>query len=68
MNLTDPAAAGIDVAFEAVASRARALGGGVLATEIVGLVPERFMPDPQKEAARLLKTPGRSLESALTAR
>jgi glutamate formiminotransferase len=68
MNLTDPAAAGIDVAFDAVATRARGVRGDVLAAEIVGLVPERFLPDPQREAARLLKTPGRSLESALTAR
>lgn len=65
MNLTDPAAAGVDRAFRAVAERAASEGVGVHATELVGLPPERFMPDPDAEAARLLKEPGRSLERVL---
>jgi glutamate formiminotransferase len=64
MNLTTPRLAGIDDAYEAVAATARATGATVIATEIVGLVPERFMPNPQREAARLLIKPGRSLEAA----
>jgi glutamate formiminotransferase len=67
MNLTDPSATGMDDAFLAVASRATAQRAEVLATEIVGLVPERFMPDSEGQAARLLLRPGRSLESALDA-
>lgn len=65
MNLTDPQQTGIDVAFDAVAHEAQRVGIRVVGTEIVGLPPERFMPDPQKEAARLLIRPGRSLENAL---
>lgn len=67
MNLTDPARAGIDDAYREVAARAAEEGVEVDATEIVGVPPERFMPDPDAEAARLLKEPGRSLESALEA-
>ncbi len=64
MNLTTPRDVGIDAAFEAVTGL---LGsrGGVTATEIVGLVPESLMPNPNAEAARLLMSPGRSLQSAL---
>ena len=65
MNLTDPQQTGVDAAFEAVAHEAQRIGVEVTGTEIVGLPPERFMPDPQKEAARLLIRPGRSLENAL---
>ena len=65
MNLTDPARAGIDVAFDSVASLAASEGVTVHATELVGLPPERFMPDPDAEAARLLLEPGRSLELVL---
>ena len=65
MNLVEPHVTGIDTAFEAVADEARARRVDVLRTEIVGLPPRRFMPDPQKEAARLLMKPGRSLESEL---
>ncbi|MDQ3956868.1 MAG: hypothetical protein M3273_00945 [Actinomycetota bacterium] len=65
MNLTRPEAAGINRAFATVASLARDAGAEVTATEIVGLPPERFMPDPDAEAARLLIEPGRSLERAL---
>jgi glutamate formiminotransferase len=65
MNLTDPARAGVDVAYREVAERAAAAGVQVHATELVGIPPERFMPDPDAEAARLLVEPGRSLERAL---
>ena len=65
MNLIDPATTGIDEAFDAVAARARVVGAEVTGSEIVGLVPERFMPDPNGEAARTLIAPGRSLETAL---
>ena len=65
MNLIDPAAIGIDDAFELVAAGADAVGAEITATEIVGLVPDRFLPDPDATAARLLMESGRSLESAL---
>ena len=65
MNLTDPARAGVDVAYREVARRAATAGVRVHATEIVGVPPERYMPDPDAEAARLLIEPGRSLERAL---
>jgi glutamate formiminotransferase len=67
MNLIDPATTGIDKAFDEVVQRARTEGAEVVGTEIVGLVPERFMPDPNGEAARTLIAPGRSLETALNA-
>lgn len=65
MNLTDPPRTGIDAAFEAVRDRAERAGIQILRTEIVGLVPERFLPDPDMQAARLLMQPGRSLDSVL---
>jgi glutamate formiminotransferase len=65
MNLIDPDATGIDDAFEVVASAASTWGVKIVATEIVGLVPEHFMPDQDAEAARLLLKPGRSVEAAL---
>lgn len=65
MNLTDPSRAGIDEAFRAVAKLSAAEGVPVHATELVGLPPERFMPDPDAKAARLLLEPGRSLELVL---
>lgn len=67
MNLTDPASAGVDDAFREVAAGAADEGAEVYATEIVGVPPERFLPDPDAEAARLLMEPGRSLESVLRA-
>lgn len=67
MNLTSPEDTGIDQAFEAVERTARPLGAQVTATEIVGLVEGRFLPDPKKQAARLLMAPGRSIESVLGA-
>jgi glutamate formiminotransferase len=63
LNLGDPAATGIDRAFEEIARRARSEGASIVSTEIVGLVPERFLP--KGEAARLLPQPSRSLESVL---
>jgi glutamate formiminotransferase / 5-formyltetrahydrofolate cyclo-ligase len=65
MNLTQPDVTGIDEVFQIVATEAIAFGASVEGTEIVGLPPARFMPDPQKETARLLIRPGRSLESVL---
>jgi glutamate formiminotransferase len=65
MNLIDPETTGIDRAYSEVAEAARGLGAEVVATEIVGLVPERFLPDPHAQAARLLMAPGRSLEATL---
>ena len=65
LNLVDPSTTGIDAAFNAVAERAQAEDTEILASEIVGLVPERFMPDPNGPAARMLMAPGRSLENAL---
>ena len=63
MNLSDPDTTGIDHAFAEIVGRAREEGASVVATEIVGLVPERFLP--KGEAARLLLQPSRSLESVL---
>ena len=63
MNLIDPVTTGIEAAYEAVV--ATAPEGSVVATEIVGLVPERFLPGPDAEVARLLIEPGHSLESTL---
>jgi glutamate formiminotransferase len=65
MNLIDPTRTGIDQTFDAVAELARAEGVEIAGSEIVGLVPERFMPNPDGEAARMLIAPGRSLEAAL---
>ena len=65
MNLVLPDETGIDRAFEAVARKVRQQGVDVIGCEIVGLPLERHLPDPKREAARLLIKPGRSLESAL---
>ena len=65
MNLVQPDALEIDEAFDRVAASSRAQGVRVLRTEIVGLVPERFLPSPDAKAARLLIEPGRSVESVL---
>jgi glutamate formiminotransferase len=63
MNLSAPDTTGIDRAFVEIAGHARSEGASVVATEVVGLVPERFLP--KGEAARLLIQPSRSLESVL---
>ena len=65
MNLIDPLTTGIDAAFDAVDAEARQRGAIVAHTEIVGLVPERFLPDASAKTARLLTEPSRSLESVL---
>lgn len=65
MNLTDPSLCGIDDAFDEVRRAADRRGIEIAATEIVGLPQQRFMPDPSRAAARLLREPGRSLESVL---
>ena len=65
MNLTAPDETGIDRAFDEVARWVDAEGVAITATEIVGLPLERHLPDPKREAARLLIEPGRSLESVL---
>jgi glutamate formiminotransferase len=65
MNLIDPSAVSIDDAFDRVEAHAAERAISVVATELVGLVPERFIPDPHAKAARLLIEPGRSLESVL---
>ena len=65
MNLTAPRATGVDAVYEKVKAAALRRGAEVIATELVGVPPQRFMPDPQREAARLLRKPGRSLELAL---
>lgn len=64
-NLLDPGQRGIDEVFDRIAARAGERGMDVIATEIVGLPPARFMPDPDATAARLLIEPGRCLEAAL---
>jgi glutamate formiminotransferase len=65
MNLVDPDTSGIDKAFSAVELEANELGIEIVSTELVGLVPERYLPHPNAKAARLLVEPGRSLEAAL---
>ena len=65
MNLVDPRTVGIDEVFASVRELSARAGVEIASTEIVGLVPERFLPDPDAQAARLLREPGRSLESEL---
>ena len=65
MNLVKPRELGIDAAFDLVAGAAKTYNVEVGATEIVGLVEQRWMPDPSKQAARRLLSPGRSIESAI---
>ncbi|HEV2756590.1 MAG TPA: glutamate formiminotransferase [Actinomycetota bacterium] len=65
MNLTRPGVSGVDRTYEVVAALAADGGAAVEGTELVGVPPERYLPDPGAEAARLLLRPGRSLEAAL---
>lgn len=65
MNIVDPDVTSIDEAFLAVSLEAERHGIRIVRTELIGLVPERYQPDPHATAARLLKEPGRSLEAAL---
>jgi glutamate formiminotransferase len=64
-NITRPADCGIDAVYEKVSILARNRGVEVEASEIVGAPPQRFLPDPSKEAARRLMSPGHSLETLL---
>ncbi len=64
-NITKPADCGIDDVYDEVTRLARDRGVEVQASEIVGAPPQRFLPDPSKEAARRLMSPGRSLETLL---
>jgi glutamate formiminotransferase len=66
MNLTAPERTGVDEAFSLAESLAAEVGVRISGTEIVGLPPERFMPGPETKATRLLRGPGRSLESVLS--
>lgn len=65
MNLIDPESVGVAEAFDAVSAAASDAGLSIRATEIVGLVEQRFLPAPDTTAARLLVEPGRSVEAAL---
>lgn len=67
MNLIRPEAVGLEDAFAAVNREAAERRLEVTATEIVGLVPERFLPGPDATVTRLLKQPGHSLEACLEA-
>lgn len=63
MNLVDPATTGIDAVFHAIE---RQLDPGLITrTEVVGLIPDRYLPDPDAPAARLMIPPGRSLGSVI---
>ena len=64
MNLTSPDEVGIEVAFARVEGALPA-GAEILATELVGLVADRFLPSPDAKVARLFVEPGHSLGSAL---
>ena len=66
MNLTAPHEVSIVDVFDRVEASATEVGARVLATEIVGLVEDRFLPEPDAKVARLLIEPGHSLESALS--
>lgn len=65
MNLVDPGVAGIEAAFEKVAVAAAERDAEITATELVGLVEERFLPSPDATVTRLLLQPGHSLEASL---
>lgn len=67
MNLIAPHVTGIDDAYAFVENAASELGAMPVATEIVGLVPERFLPSSDAKVARLLIEPGHSLEATLRA-
>ncbi|MEA2516358.1 MAG: glutamate formiminotransferase / 5-formyltetrahydrofolate cyclo-ligase [Actinomycetota bacterium] len=66
MNLVAPDQVSIDEAFARVETAVADRGATITATEIVGLVEDRFMPEPDAKVARLLVEPGHSLESALS--
>lgn len=62
MNLIAPEEVSIQEVFDMVDRATES----VIATEIVGLVEDRFMPSPDARVARLLVEPGHSVESALS--
>lgn len=68
MNLIAPETVGIEEAFDAVQRRAASRAAKVIATEIVGLVEQRFLPPPDATVARLLLEPDHCLEERLVAR
>ncbi|MDQ3956351.1 MAG: glutamate formiminotransferase, partial [Actinomycetota bacterium] len=68
MNLLRPSELGIDPAYELVAAEAKGHNTEIVATEIVGLVAQEWMPAATKQAARRLCSPGRSIESAISGR
>ena len=65
MNLVDPDTTGIEEAFRFVRALARAEGIRIVATEIVGVPPKRYLPPQDSPVTRLLRRPARSLEVAL---
>lgn len=65
MNLINPEITGIDAATALVERAASERKIELHATEIVGTLEERFLPDPDATAARFLIEPGRTLESLL---
>lgn len=65
MNITQPEDVAITDVFAAIEGWAARLDVEITSTEIVGLVEQRFLPDPDAKATRLLIEPGRSVESAL---
>ena len=62
MNLIAPE----EVSIEEVFAKIDGATDSVVATEIVGLVEDRFLPGPDAKVTRLLVEPGHSLESALS--
>jgi hypothetical protein len=65
MNLVEPHITGIDAATQLVERAAAGRAVELHATEIVGLLEERFLTEPDATAARFLIEPGRTLESLL---
>ena len=65
MNLVAPGDVGIEDAFARVQTAAMERAADIIATEIIGLVPERYAPSPDATVTRLLVEPGHWLGSAL---
>lgn len=65
MNITEPDRTTMVDALSAIERSEAAQEVEILATEIVGLPPQRYMPSPDAKVARLLLQPGHSLESRL---
>lgn len=62
MNLVSPEEVSISDVFDVIDDAT----DSVMATELVGLVEDRFLPSPDAKVTRLLVEPGHSLESALS--